>query len=66
MKWCPRCDNCRWLCENHRDQLWLGVHGCTCGGAGMPCPFCNKSDDGSPPELPEGFDGKVKREDDES
>ncbi|RZN31964.1 hypothetical protein CWO90_15290 [Bradyrhizobium sp. Leo121] len=56
MKWCARCDNCRWVCENHPAKPWLGEHACTCGGAGMPCPACNPSDEKTPPDLPEGFE----------
>ena len=56
MKWCTRCDNSRWVCENHPDKPWLGEHACECGGAGAPCPVCNQSDEDTPPELPEGFE----------
>ena len=38
---CARCDNCRWVCENHTDRPWLGARACGCGGAGAPCPICN-------------------------
>lgn len=64
MRWCPRCDNCRWVCEIIRTSIPRGIHGCTCGGAGVPCPFCNKSDDeSSAPALPKGF---VSRDDEAS
>jgi hypothetical protein len=56
MRWCARCDNSRWVCENHPDKPWLGDNACSCGGAGMPCPVCNHSDEDTPPELPEGFE----------
>jgi hypothetical protein len=56
MKWCARCDSWRWVCENHPTKPWLGDHACECGGAGMPCPVCNRSDADNPPELPEGFE----------
>jgi hypothetical protein len=42
MRYCPRCDNTRWVCENHLDRLFLGERACGCGGAGAPCPGCNK------------------------
>jgi len=34
---------------------WEGSHACNCGGAGMPCPSCNRSVDGEPPRVPNGF-----------
>jgi hypothetical protein len=40
VKWCARCDNGRWVCENHPDKPWLGDSACGCGGAGEPCPVC--------------------------
>jgi hypothetical protein len=55
MQACARCDNCRWVCENHTDKPWLGARACGCGGAGAPCPICNASDDATVPDLPEGF-----------
>ncbi len=64
MKWCARCDNCRWVCENHPTTPWLGQLACDCGGAGMPCPACNQSDDGTLPEMPEGFNVVVSKDDD--
>ncbi|MGY3607696.1 MULTISPECIES: hypothetical protein [unclassified Bradyrhizobium] len=63
MKWCAGCDNSRWVCENHPDQPWLGVHACTCGGAGMPCPFCNKRDEDTAPDLPKEFAPTTTRDD---
>jgi hypothetical protein len=24
MRFCPRCDNCRWVCEAHPDRPWDG------------------------------------------
>ena len=30
------------VCEIHPERPWTAVlGGCRCGGAGMPCPFCN-------------------------
>jgi hypothetical protein len=55
MKWCARCDNCGWVCENHPDKPWLGDRACDCGGAGAPCPICNATDELTAPEMPEGF-----------
>jgi hypothetical protein len=39
-----RCDNCRWVCENHSDRPWLGARACGYGGAGASCPVCNAAD----------------------
>jgi hypothetical protein len=41
---CVRCDNCRWVCENHADSPWLGTRARGCGGAEAPCPICNAAD----------------------
>jgi hypothetical protein len=30
---CSRCDDCRWVCENHTDRPWLGEQACGSGGA---------------------------------
>jgi hypothetical protein len=65
MKFCARCDNGRWVCENHPYRPFLGDHACGCGGAGAPCPTCNRTDPDNPndlPDLPEGFVVDVKRE----
>ena len=48
-------DNCRRVCENHTDRLWLGERACDCGGAGAPGPVCNADDVDTVPEKPEGF-----------
>jgi hypothetical protein len=58
MRYCPRCDNTRWVCENHFDRPFLGERACGCGGAGAPCPACNKVDADDPedfPAMPSGF-----------
>ncbi|WP_213290086.1 hypothetical protein [Bradyrhizobium sp. sGM-13] len=60
MKWCARCDNCHWVCEEHPDQPWLGARACTCGAAGAACPVCNQSDESTAPDLPEGFQADVE------
>jgi hypothetical protein len=52
---CLLCEDSGWVCENHPDQPWEGPHACTCGGAGSPCPACNKPREGEPPRLPKGF-----------
>ena len=49
---CARCNDTRWVCENHSDRPWEGERACTCGGAGEPCPDCNKTE---PPRMPQGF-----------
>jgi hypothetical protein len=40
---CSRCQNRRWVCEDHPLQPWdVDGDGCNlCGGAGDPCPDCN-------------------------
>ncbi|TWB66650.1 hypothetical protein [Bradyrhizobium sacchari] len=38
MQPCTICDDTGWVCENHPDRPWDGPRGCTCGGAGVPCP----------------------------
>src|SRR5262249_33759713 len=50
---CFQCEDCGWVCESHPERPWEGSHACGCGGAGMPCPICNPSDEGADPaELP--------------
>jgi hypothetical protein len=65
MRWCARCHSCRWVCENHPTKPWLGRLACNCGGAGAPCPICNSGDDANRPELPEGFEAAVMKDDDQ-
>jgi len=62
---CPRCDDCRWVCENHPERPWEGSRACDCGGAGAPCPACNASE-GTVPEMPDDFveDRTIERGDD--
>jgi hypothetical protein len=38
---CRRCQDARWVCENHPDRPWGHHPDDCCGGAGMPCPDCN-------------------------
>jgi hypothetical protein len=52
---CARCDNCRWVCEFHPDRPWEGPRARGRGGAGAPCPLCNRVDDGTEPEMPDDF-----------
>jgi hypothetical protein len=52
---CALCEGCGWVCENHPDRPWEGKDACTCGGAGMPCPWCNLPDKDGAPRLPDGF-----------
>ena len=59
MRYCPRCDNTRWVCET----IWIGrswgERACKCGGAGAPCPDCNRTDPADPsgvPAMPAGFE----------
>jgi hypothetical protein len=35
------------------EKPWEGERACPCGGAGMPCPNCNMTD--NEPRTPEGF-----------
>jgi hypothetical protein len=41
------------VCENHLDRPFLGDRGCDCGGAGAPCPNCNKTNPADPDEVPQ-------------
>lgn len=52
MRYCPRCDNTRWICENHLGKPFAGEWACNCGAAGMPCPDCNKIDPSDPADVP--------------
>jgi hypothetical protein len=52
---CALCDNCGWVCENHPHKPSYGNHACPCGGAGMPCPWCNTPTGGKPPRVPVGM-----------
>lgn len=38
---CIFCADVGWVCENHRRRPWEGRYACDCGGAGMPCQYCN-------------------------
>ena len=52
---CSLCEDCGWVCENHPEKPWEGEHACTCGGAGAPCPECNRGNDEDAPRMPSGF-----------
>jgi hypothetical protein len=52
---CLCCEDSDWVCENHPDQPWEGLHACQCGGAGMPCLKCNQPIQDEPPRLPKGL-----------
>jgi hypothetical protein len=65
MKFCPRCDNTRWVCEAHSDRPWLGDRACTCGGAGDPCPACNHASADNPPAMPPGFSADPIKDDED-
>ncbi len=55
---CLCCEDTGWVCENHPDRPFFGDCAYDCGGAGAPCPVCNRTDPGDPddvPEMPEGF-----------
>lgn len=38
---CKNCNGSSLVCEFHQDTAWLDGAGC-CGGAGAPCPICDK------------------------
>src|ERR1700756_4011813 len=63
MRFCPSCDNCRWGCEAHRDRQWDGAHACGWGAPSEPCPLCNRADEDTVPELPDGFVVDIKNAD---
>ena len=46
---CARCQDIRWICEEHPDKP-MEHDGCK--GSGMPCPDCNPSSRGKVPVLP--------------
>jgi hypothetical protein len=49
MATCPRCDDCRWICEVHQNKPWIGSQACPCDAVGMPCPECNPGNRLTPP-----------------
>jgi hypothetical protein len=44
--YCVNCADGLWVCESHKDRPWHGTSNsedaCDCGGAGEPCPVCNR------------------------
>ena len=42
---CSRCDSTGWVGEDHSERPWDSANACGCGGAGMPCPSCNVSNE---------------------
>ncbi len=63
MKYCPRCDDTRFVCEAHPDRPWIdSARGCTCGAPGEPCPLCNQADMDAMPALPDDFVVDVARD----
>ena len=52
---CQRCQDARWVCENHPDKSWGRGQDECCGGAGMPCPDCNERHDGERPAMSDDF-----------
>jgi hypothetical protein len=50
---CTRCQDIRWICEEHPDKP-MEHEGCK--GTGMPCPICNPSSRGKVPVLPPDFE----------
>ena len=50
---CTRCQDIRWICEEHPDKP---MEHDACKGAGMPCPICNPSSRDKVPVLPPDFE----------
>jgi hypothetical protein len=61
---CSRCASTGWVCEDHPDRPWDGPKARGYGGAGMPCPSCNVSNEDNPPRLPAGFQRDESLDDD--
>jgi hypothetical protein len=59
---CRRCQDARWVCENHPDEPWTPAHEAECGGAGMPCPVCNEPHDGERPAMGDDYVPAVDRD----
>lgn len=51
---CKNCKGTGWVCESHPQVAW-DYDGC-CGGAGMPCVWCNPCDKSNPPRMKEGYE----------
>ena len=56
---CEICGGARWVGEDHPDKPWDGASdredAWHWGGAGMPCPVCNRAIGQEPPEMPPGY-----------
>jgi hypothetical protein len=56
---CAVCGGAMWVCEDHVDKPWGGAStradACHCGGAGVPCLACNRSDREHPPKMTQGY-----------
>jgi hypothetical protein len=49
---CRRCNDARWVCEEHDHQSWSGhLEATGCYGPGMPCPACNEPAPGERPHM---------------
>jgi hypothetical protein len=63
---CLTCEGCGWVCEAHLDRPWGddsdSERACHCGGAGAPCPACNRSDGDHEPRMPPGFTTIISRD----
>ena len=58
MRYCPRCDNTRWVCENHLDRPFLVNGPAVAAALAHLCPACNEVDATDPddvPAMPPGF-----------
>ena len=63
MRFCARCDNCRFVCGPILTSLGM-VRACGCGAPGDPCPVCNnRIYENNELELSEDFIVDIKRED---
>jgi hypothetical protein len=53
------CGGTGWVCEDHENKPWAGssisADACACGGAGIPCLVCNRSDPDNQPRMPDGY-----------
>jgi hypothetical protein len=59
---CLVCEDIGWVCEAHPERPWEGPHGCGCGAAGAPCPWCNEPAEGETPRMAEGFKTVVDKD----
>ena len=49
MRYCPHYSM---VLRESFGELFLGEWACKCGGAGAPCPNCNKTDLNDPDDVP--------------